>query len=1582
MPSLALLLPSLALLFGVVGCLEEPDVGARFSCESTDDCPTGWSCEDALCRSGSGPRVVRLEVLTPRAGPQQDVRIRVETNGESFSELVPHLVIGDENSENTFPFSTSLVEGNDFFFELSLLSFASSLEDGSSYAIELQVKYPESDAASTLSESGVFVYDASPPQLAISGTDFRVDEESPFSFAVNGAKELADSASVLFVARRSDESCVLTFDALVSADGDQLIFSNNDEGDLPDGFDRCATRVHGSYDLLIFGAVDAAENVQHDDNQDYYSFEEQLKVDTRAPDVRFSFRTNNAFIEEADAPVLSPLFAGGDLIFCAHGAKDADENVDDDVFSEELTLKIELRGAAMTCSRTDVCDLECQWNQPENGGAVVDGQDRGTRLATLTVSDEVENTSTQVLEVQYDFESPSLTGIPIVVPNTTLRLNQKRNPNLQPESLGHRSTLTLVLGANEKTYFHPSAEKPAQYYLTCGDDDHQRVLNVLDVETLSPEPSTQVSLSLELQNSSEERVSCEVIVDVEDQHGNRAETVVHEIQLDTELPDVEQTIRTSSLSHARFPWGFFEGPDATGGLSRRGHAILGDNAAPSRAGNTGLPTRAFGFVSNEPDGAIEESVAFIRVYDSATGDNELSRISYSGDYESDSADIENASGEWLQQLPYATTDAAEIWLSVVDDAGNESIERKRIDKVTWIATMAGKTVGSTVENPHRFFAQPSFIGSASLAGTEETKFEAVDPIFTEPDNPPTGGIFDNELIQSDQAAVSFKGRGTWKNIGHDDVNPSLGLSYSSMAYDGDRNRTVFFGGGTHSQGDSPVQRLTEWNGLRFESRCDGTPITDTCSNMPQGRSGHESLWHRQRGGVWFVGGCGLIDDDNPEISDSKCEYLLPEVFRWDGERFEDLCDAGGCENARRIRHRLAYDEAKGDVYLFGGCLDTDCQVLDGQLYQWQENHFERVVVLGNGPQARGEPAFFYDPTQDELVVLGGCTAYSQADRTCTQSANDVWIMSQENGVATWINASATAGMLPDNSSSLRSAFAPTKGDDVSLGVHFVHGIDDYRIYTGQIRALTPAPMDVDSEENGFPYAPLPADADTTIESGFTLAWDTTLSRSWLNDGNVGLWTGSFFTTQNGNAASKWGRFRFAEKNVWPSAKQNATLLFDEDKMRLLLMGDTGADTETWSFDGTQWRRLCSSTGAANNNNNNNNNNSCGFSGKIQGSTFADVNDNVVPMAMSDAQVRTFDGAEWKEPTQTGPLPTFDAKGLLVRSSAENQGIFINPNGAASLLTVNSATSLSWDHLTSVLNPEPRLGAASTYDPLLEAGILFGGCVSDAQKKCSSSALQDQWVFNSAVGQWKTRTLFGETPSPRAYAGLEFDSSRERSILFGGCAGETCTARYYGDTFEYVSVGLNSGVWVEQEIADPTGDGQPVARAEAMTATSPSGGMLLFGGTNGKNGLIKNKLDDFWIWDGGANTQPGHIFEVDFAASGAPLGAKIHLAVVRWVGGGSAEVRDGATLLVWERGRWAYLQRKESASIDEPKVFSYPAAGADLATFVDDDRYQVWVHGPDQKMRFALVPGVNGKGRSRISSYYVDVTVRYSLPPLP
>jgi hypothetical protein len=160
------------------------------------------------------------------------------------------------------------------------------------------------------------------------------------------------------------------------------------------------------------------------------------------------------------------------------------------------------------------------------------------------------------------------------------------------------------------------------------------------------------------------------------------------------------------------------------------------------------------------------------------------------------------------------------------------------------------------------------------------------------------------------------------------------------------------------------------------------------------------------------------------------------------------------------------------------------------------------------------------------------------------------------------------------------------------------------------------------------------------------------------------------------------------------------------------------------------------------------------------------------------------------------------------------------------VSAQTSVSANWAQVSSQ-GPSARAGASLSYDSTRAKTVLFGGS-SDG-----TTFLDDTWEFNGAA--W---TQVQVTGPPARYLGpMAFDSSRQVSVLFGGYS----YPGYLQDTWEW-----NGSAWTRHFTAHTP----PARDWSAMAYDTKRHVMVLFGGLGG-TGLL---LNDTWEYDGNDWTQ--------------------------------------------------------------------------------------------------------------------------------
>lgn len=186
---------------------------------------------------------------------------------------------------------------------------------------------------------------------------------------------------------------------------------------------------------------------------------------------------------------------------------------------------------------------------------------------------------------------------------------------------------------------------------------------------------------------------------------------------------------------------------------------------------------------------------------------------------------------------------------------------------------------------------------------------------------------------------------------------------------------------------------------------------------------------------------------------------------------------------------------------------------------------------------------------------------------------------------------------------------------------------------------------------------------------------------------------------------------------------------------------------------------------------------------------------------------TWDGATWVE-LQPAHRPSPRSAPSLVWHTDEKRALLF---GGSCKACQDSATTWIWDGAdwtASTLSPSPapRSVAASAYDPIRREVVLFGG-------RSGNDELGDTWTWRADT--WVSHPVPG--PSPRVGAAMAWDASRQRVVLVGGHANQ----QQLQDVWEW-----DGAAWTRVAV-----DGF-LARENPGVATSPGGGVVMYGGFGG------------------------------------------------------------------------------------------------------------------------------------------------------
>lgn len=191
------------------------------------------------------------------------------------------------------------------------------------------------------------------------------------------------------------------------------------------------------------------------------------------------------------------------------------------------------------------------------------------------------------------------------------------------------------------------------------------------------------------------------------------------------------------------------------------------------------------------------------------------------------------------------------------------------------------------------------------------------------------------------------------------------------------------------------------------------------------------------------------------------------------------------------------------------------------------------------------------------------------------------------------------------------------------------------------------------------------------------------------------------------------------------------------------------------------------------------------------------------------------GAAWS-PGNVGSQP-LARRGHAMAGTAM---VLFGGRSGATLLSDTWRWNAGWTQIGVSTAPSARADHAMAWDPVRQRVVLFGG-------QGVGGALSDTWEFDPAVSMWM-QVSTANAPPARRDAAMAWDANRQELVLFGGIDGAPL-----GDTWTY-----DGSDWT----ALP-GQGPSARSGHTVTSDMDTGGVALFGGTDGTA-----PLGDTWVLD--------------------------------------------------------------------------------------------------------------------------------------
>ncbi len=382
-------------------------------------------------------------------------------------------------------------------------------------------------------------------------------------------------------------------------------------------------------------------------------------------------------------------------------------------------------------------------------------------------------------------------------------------------------------------------------------------------------------------------------------------------------------------------------------------------------------------------------------------------------------------------------------------------------------------------------------------------------------------------------------------------HPSNGLGIS-LAYDALNQKTVAFGG--QAGFGSWVDKTWEWNGSTWTQRCTTAPCSQA-ANHPSARAFHGLVYDQRQARVVAVGGViGMFTATN-------------DKWLWDGQTWTRWCHGeAGCEApAARTDHAMAGMIGNG-VLLYGGKNSLDTKVDDTWI--WNGFSWRKVCTaspcadVGNHPAARTDHGMADLGTGFALLFGGNLGPMGDSDET--------W---RWNGVG-WTNMC----------SGVPCTSFPRPGVRTDMAMSGLPGTEHALVFGGLVGA---AYLDdtwewsVDHWVQRCTSSPCSDMANHPSQRGrAAMALDSGRGVVVLFGGQLanGTMSGETWEWTPGSPGS-WAKRCATGCSDMPTARMGHVMWYDPVRSEVVLYGGTvssvGLD-DSWSWDGTRWRRLCGS----------------------------------------------------------------------------------------------------------------------------------------------------------------------------------------------------------------------------------------------------------------------------------------------------------------------------------------------------------------------------------------------------------------------
>jgi hypothetical protein len=570
------------------------------------------------------------------------------------------------------------------------------------------------------------------------------------------------------------------------------------------------------------------------------------------------------------------------------------------------------------------------------------------------------------------------------------------------------------------------------------------------------------------------------------------------------------------------------------------------------------------------------------------------------------------------------------------------------------------------------------------------------------------------------------------------------------------------------------------------------------SQSPSARAGAALAYDLRRGVTVMVGG----DDANGPQSDT---------WEWNGSTWTKRAVAGP---SARTHAASAYDARHGTVVVFGGWSSggelNDTWTYDG--LQWAR--WRTPSGAGVPPSPRRDALLAYDAERGSVILFGG--------RSGTNAFSDVY----EFDGSSWTQISPSG--TPPARSAGSFTYIPKRVDSAGATVsqeRFIAfgGVDGTGTDLQDTWELVPTPT-----TTGWSWSKRSSTGPAIREQQAAFFNPTTLAVTVVG-GKNSSGTLSDVWSWNGNT---WTQLTVTGQ---PSGRYAATSTYDAARGEALLFGGTttgGNVGDLWAYSALRWTNVTPSAPPT----------------ALQGQAVAyeEAHSQTVLFGGTDGSGAVqgstwlWNGRRWSQPTLTTQPPARTNASLAYDRVRSRFVLF----GGLDVAGHPLSDTWEWDGAASAWSPITpsgsvptarslaglgfycaKQGSTTSCDPATAVVLLVGGVDG------SGNTLRETWAWNGTT--WTSKN---PTRDSRSRISLAFDTTRFRTVLFGGLAGSTASTVANNETFEW-----NGTDWLRVAAAT-----SPSARSgQALAFDSSRGRVVLFGGLDSTG----QALQDDWFWDG-------------------------------------------------------------------------------------------------------------------------------------